>query len=107
MDEPTNPPTTPRTNSIRLGRDDRTRILTLRSGGYTYGQIVDHLPGITYRQVQYTCQSGIYTPRKARGQPPKLSDAEVDDIINFIISSKRTRRLPYDKVTQELSLSIS
>ena len=106
-------PTTPdlidepesRQNSTRLNRDDRIRVLALRDAGFTYQQITSQLQ-MTYRQVQYTCQSHQATPKKAHGQKPKLSEEDVDKIIDFISSSKRTRRLPYYKVIQELDLPI-
>ncbi|EED11731.1 conserved hypothetical protein [Talaromyces stipitatus ATCC 10500] len=113
--EPTSPPratsagalepSDPRQNSARLNRDERIRVLTLRDAGFTYLQISQQLQ-ISYRQVQYTCQSQQATPKKARGNPPKLSEAEVDHIIEWITSSKRTQRMPYYKVIQELNLSI-
>ncbi|KAL3708724.1 hypothetical protein TMatcc_006708 [Talaromyces marneffei ATCC 18224] len=81
-------PSKPKQNSIRLDRDERIRVLTLRDA------------------VQYTCQNQQATPKKARGNPPKLSEAEVDYIIEWISSSKRTRRMPYYKVVQELNLSV-
>ncbi|EED12610.1 transposable element tc3 transposase, putative [Talaromyces stipitatus ATCC 10500] len=98
--EPTSPPratsaaalepSDSRQNSARLNRDERIRVLTLRDAGFTYLQISQQLQ-ISYRQVQYTCQSQQATPKKARGNPPKLSEAEVDHIIEWITSSKRTR----------------
>ncbi|KAL4780626.1 hypothetical protein BJX76DRAFT_350823 [Aspergillus varians] len=98
------PPTSiPKSNSVRLTRDNRIRVLALRDAGFTYQQIASQLQ-ITYRQVQYTCQSEQATPRKPRGQSPKLSEEDVDRIIKFISSSKRARRLPYYKVIQELDL---
>ncbi|KAL3706723.1 hypothetical protein TMatcc_007736 [Talaromyces marneffei ATCC 18224] len=74
--------------STRLNRDDRIRILTLREA------------------VQYTCQSQQATPKKARGRTPKLSEEDVDRVIDWISSSKRTRRMPYYKVIRELDLPI-
>ncbi|OJJ70948.1 hypothetical protein ASPBRDRAFT_43823 [Aspergillus brasiliensis CBS 101740] len=100
------PSTSPKlTYSRRLDRDDRIRILTLRDAGFTYEQIVNQLH-ISYRQVQYTCQSQQVSPRKAKGNAPKLSDEEVDRIIQWISSSKRTRRLPYHRVIEELQLPV-
>lgn len=107
MAESARPATPDRQNSARLDRDNRIRILTLRDAGFTYQKIVDQLPGITYRQVQYTCQVQTYSPKKARGKTPKLSAAQVDDIIAFISSSERTKRLPYKKVIEELELKVS
>nr|XP_001389473.2 beta-1,4-glucosidase [Aspergillus niger CBS 513.88] len=86
--EPASPQST---NSKRLDRDDRIRVLTLRDAGFTYQQIVDQLQ-ISYRQVQYTCQNQQATPRKAKGNTSKLSDEEVDHIIQWISSSKRYTR---------------
>ena len=105
--EPLEPPESsqPRENSVRLDRDNRIRILALRDAGCTYLQISQQLQ-ITYRQVQYTCQSQQATPKKARGNPPKLSEADVDNVIEWITSSKCNRRKPYYKVVQELNLPI-
>ncbi|EEA20407.1 transposable element tc1 transposase, putative [Talaromyces marneffei ATCC 18224] len=91
--------------STRLNRDDRIRILTLREAGFTYLQIASQLH-ITHDQVQYTCQSQQATPKKARGRTPKLSEEDVDRVIDWISSSKRTRRMPYYKVIRELDLPI-
>jgi transposase len=102
--DPPEPPQ-PKQYSLRLDRDDRIRVLALRDAGFTYLQISQQLQ-ISYRQVQYTCQSQQATPKKPRGATPKLSEAEVDRIIEWITSSKRTRRMPYYKVIQELNLSV-
>ena len=91
--------------STRLNRDDRIHILTLRDAGFTYLQIASMLH-ITHYQVQYTCQSQTATPKKARGKTPKLSEEDVDRIIEWISSSKRTRRMPYSKVVRELDLPV-
>jgi Transposase. len=107
--EPSTPPEAPlgvpeeSQKSRWLNRDDRIRILTLRDTGFTYQQISSRL-GFTYRQVQYTCQNERITPRKPPGQRPKLSEEDMDHIITFITSSKRSRRLPYKKVIEELDL---
>lgn len=105
--EPPDPlqPLQPKQHSLRLDRDDRIRVLALRDAGFTYIQIAQQLQ-ISYRQVQYTCQNQQATPKKPRGAPPKLSEAEVDSIIEWITSSERTRRMPYSKVIQELGLSV-
>lgn len=94
-----------RQNSTRLQRDDRIRVLALRDAGLTYQQIASQLQ-MTLRQVQYTCQSQQTTPKKARGQKPKLSEDDIDKIIEFISSSKRNRHMPYYKVIQELDLPV-
>lgn len=104
--EPPEPPEASLTAySSRLDRDNRIRILTLRQAGFTYMQIATQL-NITHNQVQYTCRSQQATPKKARGQPSKLSEEDVDRIFEWICSSERTRRLPYKKVIHELELPV-
>ena len=94
--------------SPRLTRDDRLRILTLRyDAGFTYEAITKQLGHVTYRQVQYTCQSHVPTPRKAIGQSSRLSEEEVDKIEDFIKSSRSTRRLSYAGVVEQMNLSVS
>jgi hypothetical protein len=98
-------PNTPPKKSTQLEQDDRIRVLALRDASFTYQQIANQLH-ITYCQVQYTCESQKSTPRKAKGQPPKLSESDVDDIINWISVSKQHRHLPFVKVVKELDLPV-
>ena len=91
--------------STRLNRDDRIRVLALRDAGFTYMQIASQL-NITYNQVQYTCRSHQAISKKAWGQPSKLSEEDIDRIIEWISSSKRTCHMPYYKVVQELELPV-
>ena len=69
--------------------------------------MMKQLSNITYRRVQYTYQSERATRRKAKGQPPKLSDSDFDNIITFITASKANRRLSYNKVIKRLGLPVS
>ena len=92
MDDPT-PPSTPVRK--RLTRDQRRDILLMRSLGHSYPQISAHLK-VTERAVQYTCEKGTATPQhKNTGRPPKLSKEEVDNLLEFITGSRKTRRMTY------------
>ena len=94
------PPSTPVRK--RLSRDQRRDILLMRSLKYTYAQISSHL-GVTERAVQYTCEKGEATPQhKKTGRPPKLSTQEVDTLIEFVISSRKTRRMTYLQLAESL-----
>ncbi|EED12565.1 conserved hypothetical protein [Talaromyces stipitatus ATCC 10500] len=104
--ESTNEPASPKQYSTRLTRDDRIRVQTLREAGFTYEQIAKQL-NITQNQVQYACQSSQVTPKKARGAPPKLSEAQMDEIIESIFSSKRNRCMSYHKVIKALNLNVA
>ncbi|EYE95566.1 uncharacterized protein EURHEDRAFT_454861 [Aspergillus ruber CBS 135680] len=87
----TPPPPAPRPKS---SRDQRLQVLTLRDAGFSYKAISDQL-GLSY------CQA---TPRKPKGQPPKLSDEDMDKVIAWISASKDDCRKPYSKVIEELRL---
>ncbi|EED14254.1 conserved hypothetical protein [Talaromyces stipitatus ATCC 10500] len=104
--ESTNEPASPKQYSTRLTRDDHIRVQTLREAGFTYEQIAKQL-NITQNKVQYACQSSQVTPKKARGAAPKLSESQMDEIIEWISSSKRNRRMPYPKVIKALNLNVT
>lgn len=93
-------PSTPRRK--RLDRDQRHDILLLRRRGDSYAEIAQFL-GITERAVQYTCNTKYATPQHKRtGRPSKLTSTEVDELIEFVKTSKRTRRLTYQQLKDEL-----
>lgn len=63
-----------------------------RDAGWSYHKIADHL-NISQGQVIYTLNRGNVTPRKGKGRPSYLSQENVNDIINFISSSSKSRRM--------------
>ncbi|KAL1961378.1 hypothetical protein VTO42DRAFT_106 [Malbranchea cinnamomea] len=88
----------------RLTRDQRRDILLLRGLGWTYEQITNHLKDVTYRGVQYTCQTNQATPRKPPGRPSQLTEAQVDEIEEFVTASATNRRMPYKTLVRVLDL---
>jgi hypothetical protein len=95
------PPSTPKRR--RLNRDTRRDILLLRKRGDTYAEIARFLD-VTERAVQYTCTTKNATPKHQKaGRPAKLTSEEVDKLVEFVNSSKRTRRLPYQQLKNELN----
>ncbi|KAJ5561458.1 hypothetical protein N7461_000219 [Penicillium sp. DV-2018c] len=56
--------------------------------------------------VQTACTADSPTPRKSRGQRRKLSEDQLDEIIEFITSSEERRRMPYETVIKELQLPV-
>lgn len=86
-------------------RDQRVAARTLRAQQLTYAQIAAQL-GMTLRQVQTACTEDRPTPRKPRGQRRKLSEDQLDEIIEFITSSKETRRMSFETVIKELQLPV-
>ena len=93
-------PRTPRHK--RLTRDQRRDIVLMRGLEYSYAAIAKHL-GVTERAVQYALTTERPTPqhRKA-GRKPKLNELQVDALVDFVTSSRRTRRMPYKDVAKEL-----
>lgn len=94
------------TPKTKLGRDDRLRILTLRDSGLSQAAIANQLH-LSRHQVQYTCHTQQATPKKPKGQPPKLSERQMDEIIAFISASKANRRKPYHELIKELNLDVT
>jgi predicted transcriptional regulator len=97
------PPQTPRHH---VTQDQRVAARTLRAQKFTYAQIAQAL-NITQRQVQKACTDDRPTPRKAPGRSRKLSEEQVDEIIDFISSSAERRRMRFSQVIQELHLTVS
>lgn len=53
------------------------------------------------RQIQYTCQHNKATPQhKKSGRKGKLADWEVDRIINYLRTSRQTRQMTAQQITQ-------
>ena len=104
-------PSTPKRNTALLTRDQRIQVRTLRVIKWTRKNIVKHLKsqGIdcTEKQVQYA-EEIRSTPQKHRCDFKVLLDTFARRrIVIFIESSKRTRRMPYIEVDEELQLYVS
>lgn len=99
MDPPAAPSTPPRR---RLTRDQRRDVLLMRSLGFSYTKIADHLQ-ISKAAVRYTVQKGQATPEhRNAGRPPKLNKTETDNLVEYVTSCHRTRCLSYFKLAEEL-----
>ena len=91
MDEPSTPK-----HRKQLNRDQRLMIHTLYKAGHTQRWIADHL-NFTLRQVQYVLTVPV-TPKKRTGRPSTLSPKQVQKLILFIKSSKKTRQMSCSKL---------
>ncbi|KAF2139894.1 uncharacterized protein K452DRAFT_231187 [Aplosporella prunicola CBS 121167] len=94
---PSTPPAR-RTKRPDLSRDQRLQVLTLRSASMSYEQISRHL-GITMRQVQNACTAGHPTPTKRKGRPRTLTDDQIDELEQFVCSSRANSILSYQKLS--------
>ncbi len=89
-------PTTPqrRTKQSDLSRDDRIRIQTLRSIGWTYAAITTELD-CTQRQIQHAYSTTQVTPKKRKERNSTLSDAQIDELVEYVIHSRTHRLMSY------------
>lgn len=89
MATPSTPP-----HSSHLTRDERLQVQTLHMAKHSIKDICSLLK-FTRRQVTYAIASDRVTPKKRTGRPPKLSDAQVDELISYIRSSRATRQMSF------------
>ena len=63
--------------------------------GYSQRIIAQYLD-ITRHTVLYTQHVYQATPEKSKGRPPKLSNEQMDKIIEFISASKQNQHIGYN-----------
>lgn len=85
-------PSTPRHHYI--SRDQRLQARTLRQAGHSYTFIATQL-GITERQVAYACTRNQVTPKKRTGRPKTLTDAQIDELVAYVRSSRHARQMSF------------
>ena len=81
-----------------LTRDQRRDCQLLRSIGWKYAQIQEKTE-FSWHQVQYACTSPA-TPTKKPGRPPVLTQAQIEDLIEYVCMSSRNRRLPFQQLAE-------
>lgn len=95
------PPSTPSTPPRRrqLTRDERLQAQTLRRAGHSIQFIMDFLKA-TRRQVDYALTSNNVTPQHRPGRPPILTDAQVDELEDFVRQSRAGRQMSYKALAE-------
>ena len=86
-----------------LTRDQRLEIHTLRELKWTYPKIATHLD-ISIRQAEYAAKQPL-TPKK-KGRPPLLDTPKRKELVDFVISSIKTRQMPYPEIPRKLDWSV-
>jgi len=87
-----------------LIRDQRRDIILLRSIGWQYKNIVTYTKA-TYSQVQRTCNTRA-TPVKRPGRPPLLTQAQIEELVDFVCASQTNRRMSYIQLANTLEFSV-
>ncbi|KAI0994206.1 hypothetical protein K3495_g13976 [Podosphaera aphanis] len=90
------------TRASYLSRGQRLEILALYRTGFTYIQIATQLR-VTYSQVKNTVQSSRASPKLRTGRPPKLSPNQIDQLEEFICSSREARQCSYLELSAHFS----
>jgi transposase len=77
-------------------RDQRRDIQLLYQEGFTIAQIAEK-QACTTRQVQYAIKHPS-TPQKRSGRPQKMTEEELQYLIEWICASKQNRRCRWDLI---------
>ncbi|POS83541.1 hypothetical protein EPUL_004944 [Erysiphe pulchra] len=91
------PSTPPPPRHRYLSRDERLQVQTLRRSGHTHQSIADQL-NITLRQVGYAIANENVSPKRRTGRPSQLSKEQVDELENFVRSSREIRQMSYQQL---------
>ena len=86
-----------------LTRDQRRDIQLLHSIGWSYSQI--------HRQTQATLsqiRTAIVkaTPQKRSGRPPILTQAQVEELVEFVCASSINRRMSFQKLAEVMDWGV-
>ena len=96
------------TRASHLTRDQRRDIQLLYRIGWSYQHIRNALPfHPTIRQVNYACKETTQaTPQKRSGRPPILTQAQVEELVEFVCASKTNRRMSFAQLTEVLNFGV-
>lgn len=92
-------------------RDERLEIITLREKAeFTWGQISQKTSKdkTTCRRIYERYKIyGTPSNRNRSGRPVVLSEADKQQLKTFVTSNKRTRRLSWEEITEEMGYQCS
>lgn len=92
-------------------RDERLRIITLRDVSHMKWEDIAREVGVNYSTCQkiYTRAKATGTPsnRPRPGRPPIFNDAEKERLRQFVTQDRRTRRLSWIEIRDEMGYACS
>jgi len=95
-----------RSKAPDLTRDQKRDCQLLHSIGWSYSQIYKQT-GHTIRQIRGACQEGARaTPKKRTGRPPLLTQAQVEELVEFVCASSTNRRMSFQKLAEVLDYGV-
>ena len=86
-----------------LSRDQRRDVQLLHNIGWSYNQIHKHTSH-SIRQIQTACSKA--TPQKRSGQPPLLTQAQVEELVEFVCASSTNRRMSFQKLAEVMDWGV-
>jgi len=86
-----------------LSRDQRRDVQLLHNIGWSYSQIHRHTSH-SIQQIRTACQKA--TPRKRSGRPPILTQAQIEELVEFICASATNRRMSYQKLAEVIEFRV-
>jgi len=89
-----------------LTRDQKRDCQLLHSIGWSYSQI-HRQTGYTIRQIEGACRaSARATPKKKSRRPPLLTQAQVEELVEFVCASSTNRRMSFAKLAEVLDFGV-
>jgi transposase len=88
-----------------LTRDQKRDCQLLHSIGWSYSQIRQKT-GFTIHQVASACQVDRPTPRKRGGRPPLLTQAQVEELVEFVCASTKNRRISFVQLAEVMDFGV-
>jgi hypothetical protein len=88
-----------------LTRDQKRDCQLLHSIGWSYSQIRVY-KGFTVRQIQRACTAIQVIPKKRSGRPPLLTQAQIEELTEFVCASSRNRRMSFYKLADVLNWGV-
>ena len=88
-----------------LTRDQKRDCQLLHSIGWSYSQI-HKKTSFTLNQVAHACQDLRATPRKRGGRPLILSQAQVEELVEFVCASAKNRRMSFTQLAEVMDFGV-
>jgi len=88
-----------------LTRDQKRDCQLLHSIGWSYSQIHKQT-SYSIHQIATACQAERATPKKRSGRPPVLTQAQVEELVEFVCTSATNRRMSFAKLAEVLDFGV-
>jgi hypothetical protein len=95
-----------RPRAPELTRDPKRDCQLLLSIGWSYSQIHKQI-GYAIRQIGGACsEEARATPKKRSGRPTILTQAQVEELVEFACASSTNRRMSFAKLSEALDFGV-